>query len=274
MINILLFVTFDDGREDAGEVAMLFNLIQFVGFNKLRDDGPVLRAGVMPCKKFILAPKGDGVDRSLDGVAMHLNPAMGQEQGQAIPVFRDVFEHLDGWRFGRDLSTLNVLKFFEGLELWGGFSATDGKELVGCQTLCLTFGPIECCGLRLIRFSDGCCVAFGQLKQFSTCMCPTVGQLDRFIVPLVKHKVIYCINVHLQDAAEALQGSGCAFSKASQCIGKRNTRRFWPRPRPTITGQCPGIPFLHLPLLGSSTGAGVLSMNSLVDVFRCLSKAS
>lgn len=85
-------MTFDNGREDTGDVAMRFNLVQFAGFNQRRYDGSMLRAGVITCKECILALKGDGADRSFDGVTNHHDPAIVQEQDQAIPVLRDVFE--------------------------------------------------------------------------------------------------------------------------------------------------------------------------------------
>jgi hypothetical protein len=36
------------------------------------------------CKESILALQGDGADRALDGIAIHLNPAIGEKQDQAV----------------------------------------------------------------------------------------------------------------------------------------------------------------------------------------------
>lgn len=74
-------------------------------FGRLAGASPVLRAGVMACKERVLALKGDGAAGALDGVAVHLDPAISQEQDQAVPVFGDVLQGFTRWGFGRDLRT-------------------------------------------------------------------------------------------------------------------------------------------------------------------------
>jgi len=47
LIDVLLFVPIDDGCEDAGQVAVRLDLVQFAGLNQRREHGPVLGTGVV-----------------------------------------------------------------------------------------------------------------------------------------------------------------------------------------------------------------------------------
>lgn len=69
----------DDGCEDAGQVAVRLNAIQFACLNERREHGPVLGTSVMTGKERVLSLQGDGADCALDGVAVHLDAAIGQE---------------------------------------------------------------------------------------------------------------------------------------------------------------------------------------------------
>jgi len=70
-------VAIDDGCEDAGNVAVRFDFVELAGFDERREHGPVLGACVMAREERVLSLQGDGADRAFDGVAVHLNPAVG-----------------------------------------------------------------------------------------------------------------------------------------------------------------------------------------------------
>ncbi len=82
----------DDGCEDAGQVAVRFDMVQFAGLNKRCEHRPVLGPGVVTGKECVLSLQGDGADRAFHGVAVHLDAAIAQEQDQPVPVLGDVFE--------------------------------------------------------------------------------------------------------------------------------------------------------------------------------------
>ena len=49
LIDVLLFVPIDDSCEDAGQVAVRLDLVQFAGLDQRREHGPVLSATGGPC---------------------------------------------------------------------------------------------------------------------------------------------------------------------------------------------------------------------------------
>ena len=55
----------DDGCEDAGQVAMWFDKVQFAGLDERREHGPVLRSGIVASKECVLTLQCDGVDCAL-----------------------------------------------------------------------------------------------------------------------------------------------------------------------------------------------------------------
>ena len=72
-------------------------------------------------------------------------------------------------------------------------------------------GPVLCTGVvtskERIRslLCDGGLNFVGQLGQLTTRMRPAAGQLNRLIIPQIKHAVAPGVAVDLQDATEALQ---------------------------------------------------------------------
>jgi hypothetical protein len=79
---------------------MRFNPIEFAGLDQRRDDGPVLRAGIVTCEERVFAIEGDGTDCALDGVGIQFDATVVEEQDQPVPVFGDVFQGLSCRRFG------------------------------------------------------------------------------------------------------------------------------------------------------------------------------
>lgn len=90
----------DDGREGAGQIAVWLDLVQFAGFNEGREHCPVLRASLVTCEERVFSLQGDGTDCALDGIAVHLDAAIAEEQDQPVPIFGDVFEGFACWGFG------------------------------------------------------------------------------------------------------------------------------------------------------------------------------
>ena len=54
-VDIGLFVPACDGGQDAGQMAMGFDPVEFAGFDQGRDDGPVLCAGIMASEERVFA---------------------------------------------------------------------------------------------------------------------------------------------------------------------------------------------------------------------------
>lgn len=56
----------DDGREDAGYVAVWLDLVQFAGLDERRDHDPVLRTSVVAREECVFALQRDGADCALN----------------------------------------------------------------------------------------------------------------------------------------------------------------------------------------------------------------
>lgn len=65
-----------------------------------------MRSGIVACEEGILSVERDGADGASDGIVVDLDAAVAKEQGQAVPVFCDVFEGLAEWGFGRDAGSI------------------------------------------------------------------------------------------------------------------------------------------------------------------------
>jgi hypothetical protein len=92
LFDVLLLVAVDDGCEDTGYVAMRFDFVQFAGLDERREHGLFLSACIMAREERVFALQGDWADCAFNGVTVHLDTAIGQEQDQPAPVFGNVFE--------------------------------------------------------------------------------------------------------------------------------------------------------------------------------------
>jgi hypothetical protein len=68
------------------------DLVQFAGLDQRRVHGPVLGARIVAREERVLSLQGNRSDRAFHGIAVHFDATVDQEQDQAIPVFRDIFE--------------------------------------------------------------------------------------------------------------------------------------------------------------------------------------
>lgn len=87
----------DDGCDDTGQVAMRLDFVQLTGLDERREHGPVLGTCIVAREERVFALQRDWADRAFDGVAVHLDAAIGQEQDQPAPIFGDVFERITRW---------------------------------------------------------------------------------------------------------------------------------------------------------------------------------
>lgn len=116
LFDVRLFVPASNGCQDGGQIALGLDPVEFAGPDQGRDDGPVLRAGIVTCEERIFAIEGDGTDGALHGVAVEFDATIIKEQAQPIPVFGDVFQGLSGWRLGRDAGAVRREPDFEGVD--------------------------------------------------------------------------------------------------------------------------------------------------------------
>lgn len=83
-------MTVDDGGERRSQIGQRIDGIEFAGFDQRGDVRPVLCSGIMTCKECVFPIEGNRPDGPLDAVVVDLDPPVGQEELQAIPVFGDV----------------------------------------------------------------------------------------------------------------------------------------------------------------------------------------
>jgi hypothetical protein len=114
---VFLLMAFDDSCDDTGQVAMRLDFVQLTGLDERREHGPVLGTCIVAREERVFSLQRDWADRAFDGVAVHLDATVCQEQDQPIPVFGDIFERVTSWRFARYLCAGMVQPCFEGCDL-------------------------------------------------------------------------------------------------------------------------------------------------------------
>jgi len=82
----------DDGCECCRQVGLRLDVIEFTGLDQRGDDAPVFTAGVVASEESVFSVQCNRSDCPLDGVAVHLDAAIVEEEAEAIPVFGDVFQ--------------------------------------------------------------------------------------------------------------------------------------------------------------------------------------
>ena len=75
----------DDFGERVGEIDLRIDARELAGLDQRGDDSPVFPAAVGAGEERVLAIEGDGSDRALDHVGVHLDPAVVEEAGKALP---------------------------------------------------------------------------------------------------------------------------------------------------------------------------------------------
>ena len=143
LIDVLLFVSVDDGCEDAGQVAVRFDLVQFAGLDQRREHGSVLCASVVAREECVFTLQRDGPDHAFHGITVHFDATVGQEQDQAIPVFGHVFESEACRGFDRDLCSCVIQSDFEGRYLWRRFLLSRRQTFLSRCSAHLCLDPIE-----------------------------------------------------------------------------------------------------------------------------------
>ena len=68
--------------------------VEFAGFDQRGDGGPVCGTGVVTGEDGVFSVQRDGADGALDGVVVHLDPAIDEEEAKVGPIFSDVFQRL------------------------------------------------------------------------------------------------------------------------------------------------------------------------------------
>ena len=101
--------------------------IEFAGLDQRRDGCPVCGTGIGTGEEGILSARGDGSDCAFDGVFVHLDPAIGEEQAKAGPVFCDVFQRLAQGGFGGHAGPVVGEPCFEPGDLWRCLILADGE---------------------------------------------------------------------------------------------------------------------------------------------------
>ena len=107
----------DDGPESRGQIGVRFDDVEFAGFDQRRDGRPVFGTGIVPGEESVFAVQCDGADSSLDGVVVHLDPTIGEEQAKAGPVFCDIFQRLAQRGFGGHAGAVVAEPRLEGGDL-------------------------------------------------------------------------------------------------------------------------------------------------------------
>ena len=74
-------------RRVCGQVNMGLDGVEFAGFDQRGDGGPVCRTGIVTGEESVLSVLGDGSDGSLDGVVVHFDATVGEEEVRPTQYF-------------------------------------------------------------------------------------------------------------------------------------------------------------------------------------------
>ena len=118
IFDLALFVAVDDGPEGLRQVGMGLDGVEFARFDQGRDGCPVCGTRIVAREESVLAVQGDGADGALDGIVINLDPAVGEEEAKASPVFCDVFQRLAQRGFGGHAGAVVGEPGLEGRDLW------------------------------------------------------------------------------------------------------------------------------------------------------------
>ena len=93
--NLTLLVAADDGLKRVGQVSMGLDAIELTSLDQRGDDSPVLGTDIVTGEERDLSVQGNRANGSLHGVAVHLDPSVGEEQTKAFPEPGDVTVDLE-----------------------------------------------------------------------------------------------------------------------------------------------------------------------------------
>lgn len=79
LFDIGLFVPVCDGCQDARQISMRLDHVEFAGFDEGCDDGPVLRPGIVTSEERIFAVQGNGANGTFDGIVVELDATVVEE---------------------------------------------------------------------------------------------------------------------------------------------------------------------------------------------------
>ena len=195
----------------------------------------------MPRKESVLAIEGDRPDCSFDGVGIQFYPAIIEEFDETSPVFGDVFKRFPDRRLGGHTGTAVHEPDFHLFDYRFRALLPCHHSIRGTLAPNVLLDLIELSDLGNPGISNGRCVArFGDLEEFTTCMCPAVSQAHILCRPL-EQPVVACIAVNLQGAGEALQDVFGLLAGSPRRVGKSHAWRVFATPRTVIAGQGPEV---------------------------------
>jgi len=145
---------------------------------KQRDGCPVCGTGVVTRKEGILSVQGDGADSVLDGIVVHLDAAVGDEQAKASPRSCDILQRLAQGSLSRDAGAVVGEPGLEGGDLWRRLVLANGEAGLWCQPPDLCPDPVKLSDTLETVLGDRRGAVSGGFKQFTAGVGPTIGKLD------------------------------------------------------------------------------------------------
>ena len=94
-----------DGGERVTQIGVWLHAVELAGFDDRRDARPGSSTLIVAGEQGILAREDERSDPIFDGIGIHLEAPVGEEQAQPVPVAMDVGQLLAEPGLGRDLST-------------------------------------------------------------------------------------------------------------------------------------------------------------------------
>ena len=213
----------------------------------------------------VFAIQGNRPSEIFDGIAVHLDAAVGEEFLEAVPVAGDVGEP----GFGRDAGELLPEPVAEGLDQGRAAFLPFGETPLRRTAADIGLDGVEFgCDLRAAAVVD--------FAKPTPAMRPTVRKPQRRAALAARsgQPVVAGIAVNLEDAVEAGEELFAMFTTAPGRIEVDDAGRIGSAPGPSSRARAHSQPVFVLPRPGSSTGARVSSMNSFEDIFRCQTSRS
>ena len=165
-----------DGFEGAAEIGVWVDVVDFAGFDQRCHARPSAAALVMAGAEGVLAVQGDRADGIFDGVGVHLDAAIGQEDLQPVPVAVDVAELLATAGFRGDSGALLGQSQAEVSGQRGGFFLANGQTVLRRTTADAGFDLVDLSDAAQALGGDFGTILLIDVVQLAAGMRPAAGQ--------------------------------------------------------------------------------------------------
>lgn len=111
LVDLTLPMAVDDSGQGGAQVGQRIDSLELAGFDQRSDGRPLLCSRIVSGEESVLSVQRNRPDGPFDGIVVDLDPAVGQEDTEAIPVFGDIGQSFAERRLRADRSAKRMEMF-------------------------------------------------------------------------------------------------------------------------------------------------------------------